>query len=105
MAEPPNKKIKASEDFVDLVNECYTIVYRTPLKTDDDKSRLNAGMQKIRNTLEQINSSSDVSFGSTRTSAKINWGKCLGLLVEDGPESFKAMKVLTERLNPGGGLL
>lgn len=105
MIEPPSKKIRASENFVDLINECYNIVYRTPIKSKDDYEKLSIGMQKIRDTLEQINSSSDVSLGSTRTSAKINWGKCLGLLVEDGPESFKAMKVLTERLNPGGGLL
>lgn len=105
MSEPPNKKIKAGQDFVDLINECYTLYFRNSNRSEEDQEKLRNGMQQIREILEQISSSSDVSLGSTRTAAKISWGKCLGLLVEDGANSFKAMKILTEKLNPGGGLL
>lgn len=105
MTEPPSKRIKCGQEFVELINECYNLKFKNQTKTDEQEETLRVGLQKLRETLEQTTSSSDVSFGATKTSAKINWGKCLGLLLEDGPHSLCAIKVLTERLSPGGGLL
>lgn len=103
--EPPNKKIK--NDLLDLINECYDLMFKRngDFSPDVNKSALESGVKKIRETLERATSSSDVSFGATKPSAKINWGKCLALLLEDGVASLMAVKILTEKLNPGGGLL
>jgi hypothetical protein len=104
--EPPPKKIKAGQEFIDLIEECYDITFNHMDGIPDDKSiRLEEGLQQIRKILEQIQSSSDVSFGPTRSSAKITWGKCLSLMLQNGPESIRALKVLTDRLSPSGGLL
>lgn len=105
MTEPPSKKIKPGQEFIEMINECYELKFKNLNKTQEEEESLKAGIQRIRETLENTTSSSDVSFGATKTSSKINWGKCLGLLLEDGHHSLSAIKVLTERLSPGGGLL
>lgn len=103
MSGPPLKKIK--NDLLDIIRECYRIKFAKSVVDDLDKEILDSGVAKIRETVERATSSSDVSFGATKTSAKINWGKCLSLLLEDGVRSLLAVKILTEKLNPGGGLL
>jgi len=105
MAEPPSKRARSGENFVNLINDCYDLKFRKTGLTLEEEDSLKLGTQRIRETLESTISSSDLSFGTTRTSAKINWGKCLGLLLEDGHNSLDALRVLTERLSPGGGLL
>lgn len=105
MTEPPVKKIRPAEDFVSLIDDCYRLRFRDMDKSEEKLEQLDDGTQKIREILEQVKSSSDVSFGATRLAAKINWGKCLGLMLESGPESLQALKVLTDTLSPGGGLL
>lgn len=105
MTEPQIKRIKCGQDFVGTINECYDLKFRIIEKSNDQEELLKGGLQRIRETLEKTTSSSDVSFGPTKTASKINWGKCLGLLLEDQHYSLNAIKVLTERLSPGGGLL
>lgn len=105
MTEPQIKRIKSGQEFVETINECYDLKFRNLKKSVDEEELLRAGLQRIRETLEKTTSSSDVSFGATKTASKINWGKCLGLLLEDEHYSLNAIKVLTERLSPGGGLL
>lgn len=105
MIEPPSKRIKAGLEFTETISECYDLKFKNPNTTDKEKERLKAGLLQLRQTLEQTTSSSDVPFGPTKTSSKINWGKCVELLLEDCPPSLGAIKVLTERLSPGGGLL
>lgn len=105
MTEPPSKKIKSGQEFIEIINECYDLKFKNLNKTIEQEESLKVGLQRIRETLENTTSSSDVSFGATKTASKINWGKCLGLLLEDGHHSLNAIKVLTERLSPGGGLL
>lgn len=105
MTEPPSKKIKPAQEFINLIDDCYLLRFRDIDKTEEKNQQLEEDTQKIREILEQVRSSSDVSFGPTRLAAKINWGKCLGLMLESGPESLKALKVLTDTLSPGGGLL
>lgn len=104
MSEPPIKKLKCGEDFVDLINECYDLQFDKSDKTQTDIEDLNLKAQKIRETVANINSSSDLQFGETRISARINWGKCLAILLENGHHDLTATKILTERLSPGGGL-
>lgn len=105
MAEPPSKKIKQGQEFINLIDDCYQLRFRDEDKTEEKILRLKEDTHKIRDILEQVKSSRDVSFGPTRLAAKINWGKCLGLMLESGPDSVKALKVLTDTLSPGGGLL
>lgn len=106
MAEPPIKKIKPAEEFINLIDDCYRIRFGDASgRTTEKIQQLDDGTQKIREILEQVKTSSDVSLGPTRLASKINWGKCLGLMLESGPESLKALKVLTDTLSPGGGLL
>lgn len=100
---PPNKRIKAEEEISELINECFQIRF-TNNKFGEQKERLDAGLKKIRQTLEQVTSSSDVSLGPTRLEAKRNWGKCLGIMLENTPESLEALNILNVKLTAGGGL-
>lgn len=105
LTEPPSKKIR--NDLQEVIIECYNLKFSKfgqPLG-DSQYATVKSGIKRIRETVELATSSSDVSFGSTKPSAKINWGKCLALLLDDGPESLLSVKILTEKLNPGGGLL
>lgn len=104
MVGPPNKSIKSGEDFMSLIDSCYEIKFGTKDKTVEQEEFLAQGVKTIRETLEASTSSRDISFGNTRTSTQINWGKCLGVLLEDGPDSLNAIKILTERFSVGGGL-
>ena len=101
--KPPNKKIKGEQEFIGLIDDCYRLKFNEN-QFEGDNVELMTGIRKIRDTLERAQSSGDVPFGPTRFSSKITWGKCLYLMLESGPESFKALKVLN-RLSPGGGLL
>jgi len=103
--EPPSKRIKSGEEFINLIDECYELQFSVKDKSEDQLKTLESGVSKIRDTLEHVVSSSDVSFGSTRSASKINWGKCVSLMLENGLDNVKALKVLTDRLSPGGGLL
>lgn len=105
MTEPPHKKIKTSQEILDLINECFDLMFNKTQKSPEEEERLKNGCDKIRETLEQINSSNDFSFGTNLTCSKINWGKCLGLMLEGAPQSFGALKVLIGTLNAGPGLL
>ena len=106
MSEPPPfKRIKTGLEFVDLINECYDLKFRNLNKTEEEHNQLIKGTIKIRETIEQFSTSADVFFGSTKTFAKISWAKCLSLLLEDGPKSSGAVRILAERFSPGGGLL
>lgn len=104
--EPPSKRIK-SEEFVTLIDDCYELQFsiEESRRTEDQKERLRDGIKQIRCTIEQVMSSNDISLGATRSANKINWGKCVSLLLENGPENIKALSVMTGRLTPGGGLL
>lgn len=104
MSEPPVKKLKSGEDFVELINDCYTLQFDRTDKTDTEVETLNLKAQQIRETVENVISSSDLQFGETRISARINWGKCLAVLIANGHHNLAATKILTERLSPGGGL-
>lgn len=95
--EPPSKRIK--NDFTNLINLNYETKF---VKQDNINDK---DMTSIRQTIEAAKSSSDISFGATKSEAKINWGKCLSLLIEDGQHSFMALSILMSKLNPGGGLL
>ena len=99
---PPNKKVKWGTEFVELIDSCYNIMFNG---ASDDAAKLQADIKKICEALEQATSSSDIPFGQTKIETKINWGKCLGLMLECPQESLKALKVLTGKLNPGCGLL
>lgn len=103
--EPPSKRIKSGEEFINLIDECYELQFSVKEKSEDQIRRLDRGIQQIRDTLENVVSSSDVSFGSTRSASKINWGKCVSLMLETGLDNLNSLKVLTDRLSPGGGLL
>lgn len=89
---------------MELINECYELQFDKSEKTDAEIEDLNSKAQRIRETVENITSSSDLQFGETRISARINWGKCLAVLLENGHQNLTATKILTERLSPGGGL-
>lgn len=104
-SEPPVKKIKSEPELVELITKYYELGSKSCLDGVEKPDSLKSGLREIRSHLEKATSSRDVSFGSTRTSAKLNWAKCLELMLEDEPESLTAVKILTEKLNPGGGLL
>lgn len=105
MNEPPIKRIKSGQDFMDLICDCYDLKFNSKTMCEEEKQRLRAGVKRIRETLEQTKSSSDITFGDTRTNSKITWGKCLALLLEDGSNSLTAIGILTGKLSPGGGVL
>lgn len=105
MTEPPSKKIKSGQEFMQTISECYDLKFNSDKRSEQQLQDLNEGLTRIRDTLESIKSSSDVPLGNNRTLAKINWAKCMSLLLEDGPKSARAIKVLVGRLSPGGGLL
>lgn len=103
--EPSNKKIKSGPDFSDIIIECYDLKFNVHIRTKEQDETMVNHIRTIRETLELTVSSSEISFGTTRVLAKINWGKCLSLLLEEGLQCIKALVVLTGKLNPGGGLL
>lgn len=105
MTGPPHKKIKTSQEILDLINECFDLMFNKIEKSPEDEEKLQNGCDKIRETLEQIKASNEFSFGGNLTSSKINWGKCLGLMLEGAPKSFKSLETLTDILNAGPGLL
>lgn len=99
--EPPNKRIKnefENREFIDWINNCYDLKFRQmkEIPTSD--------IEHIREVLLAAKSSIDVPWGRTKAECKINWGKCLGILIEDGARSLGVLKKLTDMLNPGGGL-
>lgn len=102
---PPNKKIRSEQDFIRLIEDCYRIHFNKVNKTEEEEEQLQTGLKKIQEILEQAQSSCDISFGHSRPSTKITWGKCLSLMVETGPQNLKALRNLCSHLSPGGGLL
>lgn len=101
--EPANKRIKSSDrKFDEIINDCYELQFNVLDRTEEQETLLKDGLLEIRSSLEERSS---LSFGNTRVLAKINWGKCLSLLLEGGTENLKALSVLTGKLNPGAGLL
>lgn len=112
LTEPAIKRIKSSyienledKSFSVLLDYCYDLKFNILEKTQEQEEELKRGLQTIQEILEKTNSSRDISFGKTRVLAKINWGKCLSLLLEGGAESLQALSILTGKLNPGAGLL
>lgn len=105
MSGPPHKKIKTSQEILDLINECFDLMFNKAKKSPEDEEKLRNGCDRIRETLEQISASNEFSFGENLTSSKINWGKCLGLMLEGAPETYKSLEILTGILNAGPGLL
>lgn len=104
--EPPSiKRIKCNTNFPQIISECYDLKFNNMERTKEQDEALKCNFQTIRETLESTNSSSEISFGTTRVLAKVNWAKCLSLLLDDDSSSLKALSTLTGKLNPGGGLL
>lgn len=102
---PSTKRIKSDTNFPQLINEMYDLKFNVMDRTKEQDEALLNGLQNIRETLEATNSSSEISFGTTRVLAKVNWGRCLSLLLDDDTASLKGLNILGGKLNPGGGLL
>lgn len=105
-AEPPSKKIKVGQEFIDLIEECYDMLFgNKDGPPESERARLNEGIAQIRKILEQVHSSQDLSFGPTQSKSKIAWGKCVSIMLETGTESLRSVQLLTGRLSAGAGLL
>lgn len=102
---PPIKKIRSEQEFIRLIEDCYRIHFNLTSRSEQEEEELQIGLKKIQETLEQAQSSRDVSFGQSRAGTKITWGKCLSLMLETGPQNLAALKNLCGRLSPGGGLI
>lgn len=103
--QPPNKKLRSEQEFIRLIEDCYKMHFNSTNKTQEEEEQLQAGLKKIQDILEQAQSSRDVSFGQSRSSTKITWGKCLSLMLETKPHNLLALKNLSGPLSPGGGLI
>lgn len=103
---PPTKRTKLGQEFIELIEESYDALFNNDERTEEDLARLDENIARIRDTLEHVQSSTDVSFGAVRSKAKITWAKCHYLLSENGgPKSLNALDVLTGQLRPGFGML
>lgn len=101
--EPPQKRAKTGEDLIQVVNNCYNLMFRQTELSEEEKATLASGMEYIRTTLKQASRGYGV-LGPNRTTAKITWGKCMGLLLEEGTFCHESIEILMGRLNPGGAL-
>lgn len=123
-SEPPIKRAKSdlldtgSQDwFALLVNECYEHRFQADSDTVlDDESDVGTNgptsekmylekLEKIRTTLENVRTSKDISFGGTKCEKRINWARCLNVLLVDGPRNSPAISVVCEKFYPGAGVI